>query len=312
MSENRYTHNEEESWVIDLMHSDMYWYEWIEDKKDFIPNQKFLQESHPTVKYQVENELHTRFIYFIATRTKVRFSTLKQPKYSFSGNNLYLYLEIGKEKTNRRIELDIYKCALTKNTVKPQVVTTGKYITFIYEDMAKFTLDIHDFLLYYAIDLGINTSIHTIGFINNIKAIPKKINEFTGNAAHDEDDTFLYYNLFKVITLGTHNPKNTSFIANKNLSDELKVNMEGSILEQCLNLYFETKQVDEKIESEINLRRLAQENHITKVTVHYELEKANEYFKFCSDAMSAQSCHLFTYQFESEALVMNSYSHPPL
>ena len=271
-----------ESWVADLIPNEFYWL----DSKTLHPN--------------VKNDPEAGLIYIIATRKKVRFSSANQPKYSFFGHKLTIYLEIGEEKELRKVAIDTRKYNLIN---KPSVITTGKFIAFTPENGVKITFDIHDFLRCYAIDLGINTFIRNIKFSKGAMGESDTFHEII---LDEDDDLFISTNHFKVTRLGADTYHNNNHSRFNSIIDK-----EGTILENCLQLYFNPiENRNRTIEIENNLLTISEEYDITNITIHFEMEQGTEYFKFYSKSVDEKECHLFTYEMQSTGVVLTAFRHP--
>lgn len=271
-----------ESWVVDLIPNEFY---WVNSK---------------TLHSNVKNSPALGLLYIIATRKKVRFSSANQPKYSLFGHKLTIYLEIGGAKELRKVVIDTRKYNIIN---KPSVVTMGKFITFIPENGVKITFDIHDFLRCYRVDLGINTFIRNIKFSKGAMSESDTFHEFI---LDEEDDLFISTNHFKVTRLGADIYHNN----NKGRFNSI-IEKEGTILENCLLLYFNPiENRNRTIEIENNLLTLSEEYDITNITIHFEMEQRNEYFTFYSKTVDPKECHLFTCEMQSTGVVLTAFLHP--
>lgn len=304
--------NARKQWYVELLRSDMFWYELIVNEHDEFDTRKLISDSLRDLKSLVEDQLDKRFIYFIVSRKRLRFSEKKKPRYSLFGNKLYLYIEIGREGKTRRITTQV-RDIQSGQAIKPKVETSDRFITFTHDDGNKTSLSIHDFLLNSAIELGYDSEVHYVGYTKNPQKRPidgthTGLNEIIYRLSNGDNDIFVFYNLFKVTTSAINEEFNINFHVSNAMIDEIQVDKEGQILEKCLILYFgsdnQTKnRENEKRELQNSLIQLAKENKITSITMHYEMESPSEYFRFCSSSITPKDCHIFSCMIKEDDLI---------
>ena len=95
----------EKEWNIELQQSDMVWYDLVVNSHEISPLKELFIERFKKLNKQVKDNLEKRFVYFICSRKKVRFSLSKKPRYSIAGKKLYLHLEVGRDKKNSQNHL---------------------------------------------------------------------------------------------------------------------------------------------------------------------------------------------------------------
>lgn len=160
--DSNYTNSEKKWWIL-LDRSDCFWYDLIINKHENFDTKKHISDYLKEQQKTVEQQFEKRFIYFIASRKKVRFSTKKKPRYSLFKGELILFVEIGQEKKLKKIKITI-RDADTKEVINPLIETCDKFVTFEYPSGLKLTFSVHDFLRSYSINLGISTEIHYVFF----------------------------------------------------------------------------------------------------------------------------------------------------
>lgn len=229
-------------WFVHLMHSEAVWYELIVNSHEEFDMKKFFTEYYKEFKDTVEQEIDRRFIYFIGTREKVRFSTRKKPRYSMFGKKLNIYLEVGKNKTLRKVSTTLHDFE-TRKAVKRPVIVTEKYITFIESDGSKITFSVHDFLMTFHLELGISTKVYYIGYTKNPHKRPldgahRGLSETLYRNAGEDNDVFIFYNIFRVTSIGVNSDYRLHFQVANSFVDDVKVDEEGKIIEKLLILYF--------------------------------------------------------------------------
>ncbi len=292
----------EKQWYVELQQSSRYWYELIiNDSKEY-PFRKNIFQELKELKNLVKEQLDKRFIYFITTRQKIRFSKTKKPRYAWFGNKLYVYLEIGANKKKKRIAVEVFDEKM--QPVKFNVETTDTIISLIDKTGLKMSFSVHDFLEMNAVDLGITSEVHYVGYTKNpdtrpINGLHAGLTDTLYNTSKEEYDVFVYYNLFKVTTQAANKAYGINFVIPNSMTDEVKVDQEGLILEKCLILYFDAlnqnrNREKEKSELENHLIELANEFKIKRVIFDLEMEQPTEYFRFGSSAVETKDRHWFT------------------
>lgn len=298
--------NASKHWVVELIQSTMYWYELIVNPPKEFDTKKHISQALSDLKTTVEEQLEKRFIYFIASRKRVRFSQTKKPHYSLGGlgSKLNLYLEEGKEKKLRKISIYVRENETLK-PIKPKVITTDRFINFTRENGDELLFSIHDFLQAFDVELGHSSTIHYVGYTKNphnrpIDGAHSGLNDVLYRVSNEDNDIFIYYNLFKVTTHGENNNSKVNFIVANSMTDEIQVDREGLIIEKCLILYFDSanqtkNRANEITELENSLIALANENKISSISMMYEMDVPSEYFEFGSATVVSSDRHVFSY-----------------
>lgn len=92
-------------WYVTLQQSSCYWYDLIVNPPDLIDTRSSISSQLEELRAKVEQTLEKRFIYFFASRTKVRFDTTRPPRYSLFGKWLTITMLIGRDKKRRTIKI---------------------------------------------------------------------------------------------------------------------------------------------------------------------------------------------------------------
>lgn len=289
-------------WYVELSHSTCFWYDLLLHPPEGFDTKQQIKDYLKKLQATVERELDKRFVYFLAARKKVRFCVSKKPRYSLIGNNLIFYVEIGAKKTRQKITTKIFD--QMGKPIKPRIGISERFITIHYTEQFKATMPIHDFLQNCSIELGIYTEVHYIGYTNNPSARPingthRGLSDMLYKVSNEEHDFFVFYNLFKVTTIAKNPSVGINFYAANSMTNEIKVDEEGRIIEKTLIKYFNTEvqelnKPSEEGELENSLVRLATKNKINSVAIHIEMEEPNEMHMFCSRTVKPSTKHLFT------------------
>lgn len=301
----------EKDWYIALDRSDCFWYELIVNPPDEFDTKKYALDYLKELQGAVETQLDKRFIYFLAARKKVRFSKAKKPKYSFFGSRLTLYVELGRERKLKKITTQVLDMQ-TGKPIKPAIEINDRFITFIFTPQSKVSIAVHDFLRNNAIELGISTEVHYVGYTKNPSERPinrahRGLADTLYRVSNEEHDFFVYYNLFKVLSVASNQNAAVNFCLANSMIDEVKVDEEGRIIEKALIRYFQTesqevnRQSEEK-ELENSLIKLAAKHKIKSLSVHIEMDTPNEYYRFFSRSIDPSDKHIFTCQLSGNSV----------
>lgn len=292
----------EKDWIVELLRSDQFWYDMIVNPPEGFDSKKFISEYLEALRETVKSQLDKRFIYFLASRKKVRFSTAKKPRYALFGENLIFYVEIGRDRKLRRLSTTIID-AESGRAIKPSVSVTDRIITIEYSKIHKVSIPIYDFLLHSGIELGLNTEIHYVGYTANpsdrpLNLVHRGFADMLYRVSNDDNDFFVFYNLFKVISVGRNSRSCLNFAVANSMIDQVEVDDEGKIIEKCLIKYFgaESQKINKKNEEaelKNSLLSLVEKYKINTITMHMEMEQPSEIYRFFSKQVPPADVHRF-------------------
>jgi hypothetical protein len=290
-------------WHIELDQSTYFWYDLLVhppkgyDTKQEIAN--FLKH----LKKAVETQLDKRFIYFLASRTKLRFCTSKKPRYSLLERDLVLYVEVGASRKPTRTTITMRDHASGKR-ITPPVEVSDRFITFDDPSGHKISYPIHDFFDMVGLKFGIDTEIHYVGYTKNPDDRPlnrahRGLADMLYKVSNAEYDYFIFYNLFKVLAIAGTPSSAFNFIVANSMIDEVRVDEEGRIIEKVLIKYFSTEvqelnKSNEVGELENTLAQLALKNKIGSISFDIQVDHPSEMYRFYSRAVAAADRHTFT------------------
>ncbi len=314
LTDEGYTGSAKE-WYVELLRTDMYWYELIVNGHAEIDTKRHIFSQMKQLKEKVEINLEKRFVYFICTRKKVRFCSKTKALLVPEEGKLRLTVEIGRERTCREILVD----ALFEESGVPvgvEIEETGRFISFCHSTGRKMVFSIHDFLREFKINLGIDTVIQYVGYTENPNSRPLNgvhggLSKVLYRVSNEDNDIFFTFNLFKVTTFAENNKYNVNFFVANSMTDEVKVDKEGYVIEKCFIFYFDSKnQTDnkpnEKREIENNLLEFAEKHNIGSVSIHYEVDDDCEYYNFSSSNVEAKHQHVFTTRLKNNQLFIEN------
>ena len=293
----------DKDWYVELSQSTCFWYDLLLDPPEGFDTKQQITDYLKQLQSTVESQLDKRFIYFLTARKKLRFCVSKKPRYSFFGNDLFFYVEMGRERIRRKVTTKIFDTQ-TRQPIKPPVEVSERFITFHYTPNRKVSMSIHDFLQISGIEVGVNTEVHYVGYTKNpserpINRVHRGLSDMLYQVSNEEYDFFVFYNLFKVLSIGINPTAPINFCVANSMIDEIKADEEGRIIEKALIKYFgtETQELNkrnEESELENSLERLAAKNNINSVAIHIEMEEPSELHRFFSRSVKPSDKHVFT------------------
>lgn len=301
----------DKSWWIDLINTDCIWYDMIINPPDDISTNKIIKNYLSAIEKHVKENCEKRFVYFLGSRKKVRFSTKRKPRYNPFTKNIIFTLLIGKEERKFRVKYFFRK--LTQDgeiKITPNVRVTEKFLYIEHEDGNSFVISVHDFLKENYIDLGIHTEVHYVGYTRHphrrpVDFIHRGLSKMLYSVSNDDNDFFVYFSLFNPRVISLNNNYNIMFNISNSQLDEIEVDNEGRIIENCFIRYFDPKlQDDDKESKRLDLNKmfmdLVKNKKIKKISVNLQYEMNNEYFCFYSKVVPPQTDHFFVLDFADD------------
>lgn len=290
-------------WYVELSRADIYWYDLVVNPPAELDTRKIIVDQLKSLKKSVEESLEKRFIYFICSRVKVRFDILKKHKYGLLDGKFYFHLLVGREKKRMAVNT-VFRDAKTGSVIRPKIEISEKFISITDKYGNSITMTVHDFLMASNIDVGYPTLVQYVGYTKNPDIRPTNgvhggLSEVIYKLSNEENDIFIIFNLFKVIVNAVNSSRMMNFIIPNSMTDEIKTDLEGQILEKCLIFYFDSSnqtknKKKEKLELIGNLNKIATNNKINSIQFHYEVDGDSEYWRLGSSNVEPNHRHLFS------------------
>lgn len=307
----------EKEWIVELQRYHMYWYDLVinpGEVADYFDTRSLIVEYLKHIKQCVEESLEKRFIYFICSRTKVRFNAKKKPTYNPITKTVKIHILLGGEQKKTSVKVKFFDGALNRFW-NPKIVLTDKYITITDSRGDLTTASIHDFLSGTRVNFGLHSNVEYVGYTENPHLRPTNgahsgLNEVLYRVPNDSFDTLIYFNVFKVTTNAVSADSMLNFVLSNAMTDEIGAELEGKIIEKCFILYFDSKNQTknkEKERSELtnNLRKIIDENRIRAIHIGYGFEEAHEYGFFASSSIPPSHEHIFNVKVVDSKLEIN-------
>jgi len=292
-------------WYVELLSCTYAWFDAIIDPVDGFDVAGMTRKYLTDLRKDVRNTLDKHFVYYLVSRVKVRFNIRKKPRYGYLNKKLIFHIEIGRQRTQRKYTVE-FRDQETRKIIHPEVEITDRYITIHNATGGKTSMSVYDFLSFCGIETGFNSEVQYVGYTKNPAERPlNRDHRGFGDMLHwtsrgDEDyDYFIFYNLFKVLSVGVNPGAMFNFIVANAMTDEITVEDEGLILEKVLIKYFDTKpqnlnKVRESSELNNRLELLAKRHRIQSITFDLSMALPNELFRFYSRRVQPTDRHYFT------------------
>jgi len=290
-------------WHIELDQSTYFWYDLLVHPPEGFDTKQHIASFLKGLKKTVETQLDKRFIYFLTSRTKLRFLTSKKPRYSLFSRDLVLYVQIGALPKPVKTTVTMRDNENGKR-IMPRAEVSDRFITFHHPTGDKISYSIHDFFDMVGINFGIDTEVHYVGYTKNPDDRPlnrahRGLADMLYKVSNAQNDFFIFYNLFKVLSIAGTPTSALNFIVANSMTDEVRVNEEGRILEKVLIKYFSTEiqelnKSSEEGELEKTLTQLASKNKIGSIVFDMQVDYPSEMYRFYSRVVEATDRHTFT------------------
>lgn len=303
IASNEVYRESKKAWGVECLSSTYFWFDPLIDPPHGIDLLSAMRTTLNELKTNVQGSLDRHFVYFLASREKIRFSTKKQPHYSLFGK-LIVYIEVGRKRLEKKL-------ILSAGNDRTHVECCERFITYHYSADHKVSYSVYDYLDLCRIQTGISSEVHYVGYTSNpsSRALDRNHRGFSDmvyrTSRTDEDyDYFIFYNLFKVSVKAIHPSNAIHFLVSNAMIDEVDIATEGKLLEKVLIKYFGTKVQELNIENEereLNntLEKLATNKNIQSVTFDIEIEGESELFRFYSRCIEPNMKHTFSCQIGS-------------
>jgi hypothetical protein len=162
------------------------------------------------------------------------------------------------------------------------------------------------------VDLGFPTLVQYVGYTQSPEKRPTNgshtgLSDVLTRVSNDENDAFLIFNLFKVLTRGANTQYMLNFMFANAMTDEIGSDLEGRIIEKCFISYFDSENQTRARDKEYaelrnNLGVLVSQNKINSIQFVYEVDPPTEYWKLGSSSRQPSLRHAFTVKLKDGAI----------
>lgn len=319
ISNNQAYAGSDKKWTVELQRFHKYWYDLVvnpNDVAEYIDTRKLIVDYLKGVKKAVEQSLEKRFVYFICSRTKVRFNTKKKPFFNPLTKKVKIHILVGKKEKKISIRCKFFDRGVGEFT-NPRIDLTDKYITIQDSNGDLTTASIHDFLDGSNINLGISSNVEYVGYTENPHTRPTNgshtgLSDTLYKVSNEDCDALIYFNIFKVITEATSTNSMLNFVIPNSMTDEIGSEVEGKVIEKCFIFYFDAINQSRNKNAELSelknsLVKMARENKIGSIAFYYEFEDVNDYAIFSSSLVEPNYCHRFSVYLENNHVELKRF-----
>lgn len=311
--------NAEKDWYVELTDYSVFWFDLLVNPPKGADFQKVIAGYLRSYRKAVEENNDKRFVYFITARDRVRFSQSKPPKYSLTKKDVIIYLEIGARKKLRKIRIPALPEIVGARL--PEIVDEGRFIGLQGQGQTKLTgFTVHEFLMMHSINLGLGTEVLYVGSTDDPARRPLKrdhrgYSDSLYGISTAEKDIFVYYNLFKALSITKESPYSVHFIVGNSIIDEIQKEEEGLLLEHGLIYYFGAKSQEKSKSLEYGrlregLSRMKSKSNISSVNYHIGAETATEYWALYSEQVPIAGTHKFSLELKDEKVIIGEFRSP--
>jgi len=309
----------EKDWHVELTDYTVFWFDLLVNPPAGLDCQKHIADQLRAYRKEVEENNDKRFVYFITSRDKVRFSIKKAPEYSWTKKEVIIHLEIGAKRKPKKIRLPASPELLGVRL--PVIFDDGRFIGLWGPGQPHATgFTVHEFLRMHSINLGINTEVLYVGSTDDPARRPLKrdhrgYSDSLYGISTAEKDVFVYYNLFKALSVTKDSPYAMHFVLGNSMIDEVQKKEEGLLLEHGLIHYFGAKSQEKSREQEYGrlregLSRLKENYKIASVNFHMEAETSTEYWTLFSNRVPISHSHRFSLMLSNDQVEIGEAKNP--
>lgn len=288
-------------WHATLQQSTFFWYELIVNPPSLFDTKLGITLALNELRKHVEKTLEKRFIYFFASRPRVRFDVTVPPTFDQSSKCLVLQFLVGRDRKPHVVQVGMHD--QLGNLAAPNIELSDKYIRIVHGEESSQSYSVHDFLQRANIPIGAFTKVHYVGITKDPGNRPlsrnhRGIADTLYNVSNEEFDFFLYINIFTVTTVAANSGSNITYTVPNSMTDEIKTHDEGAILEGTLIAYFggdsqKLNREKEKASLRNYIDKISRTNRIGQISMHLEVDQPSEYFAFSSDSVVGAPSHTF-------------------
>lgn len=301
--DNDFYQDPEKKLRVELQGYHKYWYDLIVHPNEvatYFDSKELIVDYLSRLNKSIKESLNKRCVYFICSRTKVRFNTNKKPFYNPITKKVKIHILVGRSKKQQTFKCQFFDIPSNK-FCNPNLDITDKYITVKDSKGNLVTSSIHDLLEQSNINLGLSSMVKYVGYnktpdTESTHSTQTALSNALTKIVNEDFDTFIYFNAFKVTTRAVSNQIKLNIIISNALTDALEIELEDKLIENCFTFYFNAlnQNIDKEMkELKSSLDKIDKENNIKKVSFIYEFEEENEYGVFSSPKVPASVNHTF-------------------
>jgi hypothetical protein len=281
-------------WLVSLLETDVIWYELVRNSlRSDLNSRRFVKARIAMAKEKHNGYFDRRFVYFICSRDQVRFSTEQPARFSLFRRSLVVHLVTG---DGRVVRKKIPAALLKKPNrfgfgVLPRLENTSLALTYFFPDGERGSIPVHDVLMGFELNLGIDTHVHYVGVTKNPDSRPmldshrgrqRTLAKVNGSGR----DVLFFYNTFTVRYEAEDEEKGMRYFVSNAMTDDVDIRTEGLLIEKLLVWYFRPD-CQGSIRNELGELRnlyakLSEAQRVRRIVVDIEVDSTSDYFRFSS------------------------------
>lgn len=312
-----YTENVSRSWIVTFLESNCYWYDLIINPPEGWDSRKRISAELNEKKKLLADSIDKRFIYFLASRPKVRFDTTQKVKKKWFAPVIIVPVVVWPDRKKTKIQFTTASVDEASRYATPSVELTDTMIKMNFRSSQVVDMSIHDFLQLANTGIGQNSQVRYVGSTKDpaSRLLSRKHRGLTDtiyNVGSENSDFFLYVNVCHIQSNTIDPGYGLNIYTTNSLTDELDIEDERHIVEGALIEYFQCS--SQKLNKEAEkasfvkrMRAILKENKISRVAVWLGIENEDEYFTFFSTEQPAKAEHIFSFEL-CEDLEMTQYA----
>ncbi|MGL4667449.1 MAG: hypothetical protein ACRCWR_05935 [Saezia sp.] len=245
---------------------------------------------------------------FLGTRTRTRFCISKPPHFSLFGNDFIFYVEVGKNRTRKKLSTTFID-SNSGNAVRPEIKVDENFITIAFSAEDEERVSLYDFLRKCGLELQINTTLYAVEYNSHpverwLDGASRSLTQMLYEISNEEHDFFFYSNLFKVTLMQLEQsaytaggvPSYSGKVENAPTLQE-----RGEAIEKAFNAYFQLPKPHLQ-----DIQRATRAD-ATNYSVQVLIEQSNphELYRFGSFEVEASDKHMFSCEIQGDEVRMS-------
>lgn len=292
-------------WLVELRHTTLVWLDCVDEGPEGGDVRKQVERELDRLRTQVAADKPQHFVYFLASRSRVRIASGRPPRYSRWRRKLVVWIEAGPKRELHKVALPLPLHGLLPREAPLycQFRWTDKFITFevpygdgVGRKMRKYSVSIHNLLEGYLWNIREYSSVHYVGMTKNPRArvfdntrvgIKGGHGGYTRVRAevHAQDrDLFAFFMVMDVHAVSSLEQFGLIVASDPRLH-KVSCQDEACVLEKALIAYFHPDATGSMKHEMSRLRTLYRRHGIEEIALSLEMKSGSDYFYFRSDVV---------------------------
>ncbi|MBN6150794.1 hypothetical protein JR065_10610 [Xanthomonas sp. AmX2] len=291
-------------WLVGLRHTTLVWLDCVDEGPEGGNVRKAVELALDHLCAQVAANEPQHFVYFLASRPRVRISSRRPPRYSFWRKCLIVWVELGPQRHLKKIVLPLPLLGLLPPSapLRCKFRWTDKFLTFELPSNAdgsatKISVSIHNLLEKYSWNLGQQSQVHYVGMTKNpktrvfnntrkgVKGGHDGYRRVRDRARAEGRDLFAFFLVMDAHVVTHLRPFGIIMVGGGATSRKVDCRDEAYILERALIAYFEPTDAGSLAAEKGALLGLCRRHSVEGITLSLEMDSGSDYFHYHSEAV---------------------------